>query len=83
MQDYEFLFSKNLHEKLKEKIIGKVWVKCYHDELHVKIIPGRGLEFEFTMDDFQNRILNGLSSDYIVYDVLREYKSYIFSEFLR
>ena len=83
MYDYEYLFSTELHKKLKEKIVGGVWVKCYNDELHVKITSFYGkVEFEYTIDDFGNKILNSLSSDTIVYQVCREYKQFILNNYV-
>ena len=78
MQDYEYLFSKQLHEKLKDKVKGKVWVKIYHDELHVKITNYNEVsKYEFVMNNLSNNILNGLSSEYLVYAILKDYKIHV------
>ena len=78
MQDYEYLFSKELHRRLKEKVKGKVWVKAYRDELHVTITAFEGeLEYEFVEDDLSNKILNGFSSDYAVYTIMKDYHKFV------
>lgn len=84
MQDYEYLFSTELHKRLKEKVKGKVWVKIYHDELHVNIIPDENGElYEFVMTDMASRILNGLSTSYIVYDILKDYRNYVNKQYFK
>lgn len=84
MQDYEYLFSTELHKRLKEKVKGKVWVKIYHDELHVNIIPDENGElYEFVMTDIASRILNGLSTSYIVYDILKDYRNYVNKQYFK
>lgn len=84
MQDYEYLFSTELHKRLKEKVKGKVWVKIYHDELHINIIPDENGElYEFVMTDMASRILNGLSTSYIVYDILKDYRNYVNKQYFK
>ena len=84
MQDYEYLFSTELHKRLKEKVKGKVWVKIYHDELHVNIIPDKNGElYELVMTDMAYRILNGLSTSYIVYDILKDYRNYVNKQYFK
>ena len=78
MQDYEYLFSKELHRRLKEKVKGKIWVKAYRDELHVTIkIFECKLKYEFVEEDLSNKILNGLSSDYAVYTIMKDYHKFV------
>ena len=78
MQDYEYLFSKELHRRLKEKVKGKVWVKIYQNELHVTIkIFECELKYEFVEEDLSNKILNGLSSDYAVYTIMKDYHKFV------
>ena len=84
MQDYEYLFSKELHRRLKEKVKGKIWVKSYRDELHVTITTFEGeLEYEFVEDDLSNKILNGFSSDYDVYTIMKDYHKFVNEIFLK
>lgn len=83
MCDFEYLFSTELHRKLKEKIIGGIWVKVYHNELHVKITGHDGIEYEFVRENFNKRILNGYSSDYVVYEIVKEYKAFILDNYFK
>lgn len=83
MCDFEYLVSTEIHKKLKEKVVGKVWVKVYHNELHIKITGNSGIEYEFVRDNFDRRIINGYSSDYIVYEVIKDYKTFILNNYFR
>ena len=41
MRDYEYLFATTLHEKLKEKIVGGIFVNVTPDDvLHITIKNG-------------------------------------------
>lgn len=76
MQDYEYLFSTEVHRRLKEKVKGKVWVKAYNNELHVKITYDY-LEFETTLDNLSDNILHGLGSEYAVYLIMKHYHNFV------
>ena len=53
MTDYGYLFSMNLHAKLKEKIVGRIFVNVtYEDELHVKIESFGDLKYEWFVSNF-------------------------------
>ena len=78
MKDYEYLFTRTLHQKLKEKIIGKIFVTVNHDdELRVEIESFGDFTFRTKLDNFSDRILNGLTTDYVAYDIVKQYKSFI------
>ena len=63
---------------MKEKVKGKVWVKIYQNELHVTIkIFECELKYEFVEEDLSNKILNGLSSDYAVYTIMKDYHKFV------
>lgn len=85
MMDYEYIFAVNLHEKLKEKIIAHIYVKVDPDDtLYVKIKKYRDIEelaFEVKFDNFANRILNGWSTEYACYEIVKKYKSFIANRF--
>lgn len=84
MQDYEYLFSKELHSKLKEKIKGKVWVKIYQDKLHVKITSqDEVIKYELTEDNMSTKILNGLSTQYTVYCILKDYSKCVNNKYFK
>lgn len=81
MYDYEYLVVTELHRRLKEKIFGKVWTKAYHDELHVVIESFNDVRYEFVLNNFSDRILHGLNSEYLAYDVIRDYKRYLMKRY--
>lgn len=83
MCDFEYLFSTELHRKLKEKLFGKIWVKVYRNELHVTITSDGGVEYEFVKDNFDKRVLNGISSDSVVCEVIKEYRRFITDRYFR
>jgi hypothetical protein len=64
MTDYEYLFSTNLHAKLKEKIGGGIFVKVNEkDSLIVKIERKDGNNFDISFTDFSNRLIYGFSNE--------------------
>ena len=80
--DYGKLFAINLHGKLKEKIIGKIFVVVNQwDKLVIEIESFGGIEYRIVYDNFSSRILNGWTSDYAVYEIVREYKKFINQKF--
>lgn len=82
MKEYEYLFSTNLHAKLKEKIVGKIFVKVtYNDELLIKINSYGNLECTIHIGNFSERILNGWSTDYAVYEVIKQYREFLNKKF--
>lgn len=81
MADYEYLFSVALHTKLKSKIKGKVWVKVFKNTLVVRINHMDDVNYEYILNNFSDRVLNGLGSDYIVYEVLQDYKQFVMSQY--
>lgn len=83
MVDYEYLFSMNLHAKLKEKIVGKIFVTVKpNDTLYVKIETFEGLTYDVSVHNFSERFLNGYSTDYVAYEIVREYKKFITKKIL-
>lgn len=76
--DYKKLFAMNLQQKLKTKIIGKIFVKVIQDDkLYVQIERDAGQTFKLFLDNFSERILNGWSTDYAVYEVMSEYRKFV------
>ena len=73
MTDYEYLFSTNLHAKLKERIQGGIFVKVNeNDSLIVKIERKDGNNFDISFTDFSNRLIHGFSTDYAAYEVQKK-----------
>lgn len=82
MFDYEYLFAMSLHAKLKENVVGKVYVAVTKkDELYVRIESYGGLIFDWSAGDFSTRILNGYTSEYASYDVMKKYKKFIMKKY--
>lgn len=78
MKDYEYLFATTLHQKLKEKIVGSIFVKVTtNDELFIIIDSFGDIKYKLWFDHFSERIVNGWSTDYAVYDVLSQYRKFI------
>ena len=84
MTDYGYLFTTSLHTKLKEKITGKIFVIVTKEEdaLFVRIESYGDITYKYYLDNFSDRILNGLSSDYVAYEVVKDFKGFILSKYL-
>lgn len=84
MLDYECLFSNHLYEKLKGVIKGGIFVKVNeNDSLVVEIKRKDGNIFGVSFTDFSNRILNGFTTEYAVYEVTRKYRKYVMEQFFK
>lgn len=83
MLDYGYLFETSLHGKLKEKIDGKIFVRVTReDALFVRIESYGGLTYKYYLENFSDRILNGLSTDYVTYEIVKDFKAFILSRYL-
>ena len=83
MRDYEFIFAKQLQEKLISKINGTVKTWITGDVLYVSCRNTEyNLTFELAVERFAERMLNGLTTDYLVYEFMTEFKHYILHEFI-
>lgn len=81
MNEYEQHFTTNLQAKLKTKIKGKIYCEVnWHDEIYVKIINADNVKYEHRITHFSERFLNGWSTDYAAYEIVKEYKRFIFEE---
>ena len=84
MLDYERLFSTNLRDKLKGAIKGSVFVKVNeNDSLVVEIKRKDGNNFSVSFTDFSNRVLNGFTTEYAAYEVVKKYKKFVTSQFFK
>lgn len=82
MTDYEYLFTTTLHQKLREKIVGKIFVKVTrNDELFAKIESYGGLEYRFYRSNFSESLLNGYTTDFAAYEVVTEFKRFIMNKY--
>lgn len=74
MADYEYIFSTLLHKKLKEKIVGHIYVAVRNDILITEIDTIGGIKIDISINDFANKLVNGYSTDYAAYEIAKEYK---------
>ena len=82
MRDYEYAFVMNLHEKLKAKIVGRIFCRVNDlDELWIEITNVDNVKNVIIIRDFSERIRAGWSSDYAAYEVISEYKRIIMSRY--
>ncbi len=83
MADYEYIFSTLLHKKLKEKIVGHIYVAVRNDILTTEIDTIGGIKIDISINDFANKLVNGYSTDYAAYEIAKEYKKKILSKYLK
>ena len=83
MRDYEYLFATTLKQRLKTKIKGKIFCKVtYNDELYVSIRnEDSGIVCELRESGFSEKILNGYSTQYAEYEIIKKYKIYLNDRF--
>lgn len=76
MNDYEYLFSTSLHQKLKSKIVGKIHCKVDSelDYLVVDIQSFGGITYRHVIVNFSYRLVNGLSTEQAAYEIVGQYK---------
>ena len=75
MKEHEQYFAMTLQQKLKKRVIGRVFVKItYNDEILVVIRYSDDEEFKIFIPNFTDKLINGLSTDYVAYEVLNEYR---------
>ena len=70
------VFRQKLHKKLKERIKGKIFCEVIEDTLYVRIYMDN-LYFETSFDNFTLRVFYGLSTDYVLNEVLRKYEKFL------
>ena len=82
MSDFEKLFTLTLHGKLKDRITGKIFVKVIQgDILFVRIISYGDTKYEYRLENFSERILNGMSTEYVAYDVTKGFEHNILKKY--
>lgn len=85
MLEYEYLFSIELQRKLREKIVGNIFVKVVPDN---KLVVSIRLEYEninfvWTKEDFSTSIIHGYCTEYACYEILSSYKRFITHKFFK
>ena len=83
MKDYEYLFATTLHAKIKDEIIGRVYVTVVDDEIRINIESSNGIKYVYTQDGFAERFRNGWTTEYAAFEVLREYRKYIIKKYFK
>ena len=77
MKDYECLFVTTLHGKLKEKINAAIYVAVKDDTLVIDIKKDGIIYTGRIVDNFSERIMHGYSTDYAMYEVIKDYRAFI------
>ena len=76
LMEYEYDFCVALHEKLKEKIRGKIFTIIENDILRVEVYI-RNENWAIAWGDISEKILTGLSTETVSRVVARQYRNYI------
>lgn len=77
MREYEYLFAISLQNKLKDKINASIFVNVYRDTLCVNTKTKFGIEYETSIDNFSEKLLNGYNAEYTAYEIVKGYRSLI------
>lgn len=83
MRDYEKMFADKLQQTLKDKIYGKVFVSIKNDQIYVHIKCWSDIDYECYIDDFANKFVNGLNSEYVCYEILQAYRKHINKKYFK
>ena len=81
----EKIFAKRLLSHLKI-IKGRISIHFvtgdndYLNDMIIVDIENGSTRFHYTLDDFQNAICRGLTSDRLAKEICKEYKRYIFNK---
>jgi hypothetical protein len=82
MQEYEYLFSKSLHEKLKETIKASIFCKVIDDILIVDITTKEGIDFGYACTNFSEKLqLKQITQESIVDEICGKFKKKIVNTF--
>jgi low affinity Fe/Cu permease len=81
MKEYEELFSMALQQKLKKRIIAKIFVKITrNDEILVTIEREDEDKFKMFIENFSDKFINGLNSEYVAYEVIKAYREFLIAK---
>lgn len=81
--DYEYLFSKAVHEGLKGRIKGHIFCKVINDTFVVLISTREGIEFEYALENFAYKLILGLINPGGVVNVITsKYKCHLMNVFM-
>ena len=80
--EYEYLFTKGLYDKLKEKIKGRVFCKVIDDILVVDIHTREGIDFGYTVMNFAEKMMTKqITQEAIVEEICAKFKRKIVNTF--
>lgn len=78
MDEYKKVFATNLQNNLKRNIKGKVFVSVVkYDGVYVQITAEDGVVFKTHIQKLSDKLLNGYSINYAVYEITSQYREYI------
>lgn len=84
IDEYLYVFRRTLHEKLKTKIFGKVFLRVVNgDELFINISRRDGTNFRMFIPSLSDRIVSGYSTDDAMYEILKEYRKYVLHQYFK
>lgn len=84
MSQYCYDFSVALHAKLKERIYGHIYIKpINNDGLWIQITRNDGLDFEMYIERLGEKMLDGYTTDYAAYEVVRKLKKYVMNLYFK
>lgn len=81
--ELSYVFATNLQQKLKDKIYGKVFVKVIDDDIYISVDCYSDIRFKTTISNFANRILNGYTTDYACYEIMEQYRKFVFKQYFK
>lgn len=80
--EYEYLYTKGLYEKLKEKIKGRVFCKVIDNVLIVDIHTRENIDFGYTVIDFAEKMRTGqITQGSIVEEICVKFKKKVVNTF--
>lgn len=80
-EDLGYVFSCIVYRRLKEVILGRVFTRVEDDSLYVEIRRRDEPTFKLSIDDISNKIVNGYTSEYATFEVLKKYKKFVYNRY--
>lgn len=74
------IIANNIKNYLERKVKGLVAVRDNGKTLFIRIVYSR-IEFKTKVSNLSTLVLNGYTSNDIAYDILQEYKIFIYNTF--
>lgn len=84
MESCEYLFAKQLWQKLKEIVVGKIYCRVTKvDEIYVKIVTFDNFTYEAVIEHFSEKLVNGYTTDFCAYEIVNDFKKVITRRYFR